>query len=289
VLLLLHRTNVIAVASIVCACVQLDIPLPPAPPSITVNGDARGAGNELVKEGGAEEGEEVEKVPYWLELFDVQVEEVQGEFWAVGDGRDATLMHSTFTDAVKRMTEAYQLARDPFVVKEAASVKSPLSTFQAWLISLLSSSRQRLSPRPCVLSQSRNPNQCRQHPSSPSLPPAPLRPPSTPNPSRTQKSSRPSTLHPYNQHLPTPLSRSRPTRSQLSPSLLFSPPNRRPNRRPTLQIRHPYPSNVRIQTRWRRMGMRDLRESERGISDCSRAAMRRVAELKVEERGEEMK
>lgn len=73
-LVLEHRPNVIAAAAIVIACEQLVVPTP----------TPKKAGAEPSREGGgldedAEEGEEHEEEPYWLELFDVKVEEVQGE------------------------------------------------------------------------------------------------------------------------------------------------------------------------------------------------------------------
>jgi hypothetical protein len=72
-LVLSHRPNIIAAAAIVIACEQLVVSIP----------SPKTAGAESSREGGmdtdAEEGEEQEEEPYWLELFDIKVEEVQGE------------------------------------------------------------------------------------------------------------------------------------------------------------------------------------------------------------------
>lgn len=60
-----HRSNVIAAASIVLACACLEIPLPILPSRMEVEMQ--------------EEGEEPqEPVKYWVEEFEVTIEEVQG-------------------------------------------------------------------------------------------------------------------------------------------------------------------------------------------------------------------
>lgn len=81
ILALIHRPNVIAAAAIVCACSQLEIPLPadPVPPAAELSESEKLALELLKREQATEEGEEVEDEPYWLELMDVKVEELQGE------------------------------------------------------------------------------------------------------------------------------------------------------------------------------------------------------------------
>lgn len=78
-LALIHRPNVIAAAAIVCACQQLEFPLPapPLPPLAEMTESERMAVELLKKEPGV--GEATEEEPYWLELLDVKVEEVKGE------------------------------------------------------------------------------------------------------------------------------------------------------------------------------------------------------------------
>ncbi|ORY79750.1 cyclin-like protein [Leucosporidium creatinivorum] len=97
-LVLVHRPNIIAAAAIVCACEQLDVPLRTTSNKAGAGPSRDGSGMDQDEE----EGEEPEEEPYWLELFDVKVEEVQ--------------------DAVKTMMEVYKRAVDPFVYEEAAKL-----------------------------------------------------------------------------------------------------------------------------------------------------------------------
>lgn len=60
------RPNVIAAAAVLCAATQLGIELPPIP--------------ALEPPESFEEGEEFEVQTYWLDLFDVDKEELEGEF-----------------------------------------------------------------------------------------------------------------------------------------------------------------------------------------------------------------
>ncbi|KAK4695553.1 hypothetical protein P7C70_g8529, partial [Phenoliferia sp. Uapishka_3] len=87
---LIHRSIVIAAASVVLACTQLEIPLPERPKPIPA---------ELL-ELAREEGEEREEELYWQDVFGVKVEDVR--------------------DAMARMTAVYTTAEDPYVKEEAA-------------------------------------------------------------------------------------------------------------------------------------------------------------------------
>ncbi|KAL8281023.1 hypothetical protein RQP46_006702 [Phenoliferia psychrophenolica] len=87
--LLVHRANVIAAASIVIACAQLEIPLPGPPGS-----------NSIAAGPAPEEGEEKEEGQDWVEVLEVKVDDVR--------------------DAIERMTAVYEVAQDDFVRDEAA-------------------------------------------------------------------------------------------------------------------------------------------------------------------------